>query len=50
MKALSAHGPCPEHRHSFVNVGGVACGDPIPQEACDDPGQPAAWGDAGPEN
>jgi ribonuclease HII len=27
MKALRAHGPCPEHRYSFVNVGGVACGD-----------------------
>jgi hypothetical protein len=25
MKALSAHGPCPEHRRSFVNVSGVAC-------------------------
>jgi ribonuclease HII len=28
MKALTAHGPCPEHRRSFVNVSGVACGDP----------------------
>jgi ribonuclease HII len=28
MKALSAHGPCPEHRRSFVNVGGIACADP----------------------
>jgi len=50
MKALSAHGPCPEHRQSFVNVSGVACGDPAPQAACDDPGVPAAWGDAGQEN
>jgi ribonuclease HII len=50
MKALSAHGPCPEHRQSFVNVSGVACGDPARQAACDDPGQPAAWGDAGQEN
>jgi len=50
MKALSAHGPCPEHRQSFVNVSGVACGDPAPQAACDDPGQSAAWGDAGQEN
>ena len=50
MKALSAHGPCPEHRQSFVNVSGVACGDPAPQAACDDPGQPAAWGDTGQEN
>jgi ribonuclease HII len=50
MKALSAHGPCPEHRQSFVNVSGVACGDPAPQVACDDPGQPSAWGDAGQEN
>jgi ribonuclease HII len=24
MRALNAHGPCPEHRHSFVNVGKVA--------------------------
>ena len=23
MKALAAHGPCPEHRRSFVNVGSV---------------------------
>jgi ribonuclease HII len=23
MKALAEHGPCPEHRHSFVNVGGL---------------------------
>jgi ribonuclease HII len=23
MKALAAHGPCPEHRRSFVNVSGV---------------------------
>jgi len=23
MKALTAHGPCPEHRRSFVNVGSV---------------------------
>jgi len=50
MKALSAHGPCPEHRHSFVNVSGVACGDPAPQAPCDDPGQPAAWSDASQEN
>jgi ribonuclease HII len=50
MKALSAHGPCPEHRQSFVNVSGVACGDRALQAACDDPGQPAAWGDAGQEN
>ena len=24
MRALTAHGPCPEHRRSFANVGGVA--------------------------
>jgi ribonuclease HII len=24
MRALTAHGPCPEHRFSFANVGGVA--------------------------
>jgi hypothetical protein len=23
MKALARHGPCPEHRRSFVNVGGL---------------------------
>jgi ribonuclease HII len=31
MRALRAHGPCPEHRQSFVNVGCVsatACGAP----------------------
>jgi ribonuclease HII len=50
MKALSAFGPCPEHRYSFVNVSGVACGDPAPQVVCDDPGQPAAWSDAAQEN
>jgi ribonuclease HII len=26
MRALAAHGPCPEHRYSFVNVGGLASG------------------------
>jgi ribonuclease HII len=50
MKALSGHGPCPEHRQSFVNVSGVACGDRALEAVCDDPGQPAAWGDAGQEN
>ncbi|HEY5987429.1 MAG TPA: ribonuclease HII [Streptosporangiaceae bacterium] len=28
MRALTAHGPCPEHRLSFVNVGSIPCGDP----------------------
>lgn len=28
MRALTAHGPCPEHRLSFVNVGSSTCGDP----------------------
>jgi ribonuclease HII len=28
MKALNAHGPCPEHRRSFVNVSGVVCAAP----------------------
>jgi len=62
MKALSAHGPCPEHRHSFVNVSSVKCGDQGPQEAYGDPGDglgagpvdgpdaEAAWSDAGQEN
>jgi len=38
MKALGAHGPCPEHRHSFVNVSGVKCREQGPREACGDPG------------
>jgi ribonuclease HII len=47
MKALGAHGPCPEHRHSFVNVSSVACGDKGPQAACDDPGPNAVGALAG---
>jgi ribonuclease HII len=47
MKALGAHGPCPEHRHSFVNVSSVACGDKDPQAACDDPGPNAVGALAG---
>src|SRR5215831_7817456 len=35
MRALDAHGPCPEHRRSFANVGGVVR-DPT------DPGAPGA--------
>jgi ribonuclease HII len=31
MRALDAHGPCPEHRRSFANVGGVVR-DPIDLE------------------
>jgi hypothetical protein len=58
MKALGAHGPCPEHRRSFVNVSSVACGDTGPQALCDgladdpggSPGQESAWSNAGPEN
>jgi ribonuclease HII len=62
MRALTAHGPCPEHRHSFVNVSNLTCGDPsqvaADSSACDDPGQEAmdaamdgvACGDPGPEN
>ena len=38
MRALGAHGPCPEHRRSFVNVSSVACGDKGPQAVCGDPG------------
>jgi ribonuclease HII len=34
MRALTAHGPCPEHRRSFANVGGVAP-DPADLEAPD---------------
>jgi ribonuclease HII len=29
MRALTTHGPCPEHRLSFVNVGSIPCGDPV---------------------
>jgi ribonuclease HII len=61
MRALGAHGPCPEHRHSFVNVSSVICGDSGdkgPLEVYEDlgghpgsgPGQEAAWSDAGQEN
>jgi len=44
MRALSAHGPCPEHRRSFANVGGSArdrhlagleVGDPVDPETGD---------------
>jgi ribonuclease HII len=28
MKALAEHGPCPEHRRSFVNVGNLIAGAP----------------------
>ena len=34
MRALTAHGPCPEHRRSFANVGGLAR-DPTDLEAPD---------------
>ena len=62
MRALGAHGPCPEHRRSFVNVSSVTCGDRDLQVACGDPGGDAvgdvdggldgeaAWSDAGQEN
>jgi ribonuclease HII len=58
MRALSAHGPCPEHRRSFVNVGGLLCGgagrEEIPVEAMVEdpwaaPGGEAAWSDLGGE-
>jgi ribonuclease HII len=42
MRALTAHGPCPEHRRSFANVGGGR--DPADLEA---PG-PMDLGAAGP--
>src|SRR5262249_45751450 len=50
MKALSAHGACPATCDTFVNVRGERGGDQALQEACDDPGQPAAWSDEGQEN
>ena len=34
MRALTTYGPCPEHRRSFANVGGVAR-DPADLEAPD---------------
>jgi ribonuclease HII len=34
MRALAQHGPCAEHRHSFVNVGGVVR---PPEDALGDP-------------
>ena len=34
MRALTTYGPCPEHRRSFANVGGVAR-DPTDLEAPD---------------
>jgi ribonuclease HII len=58
MRALGEHGPCPEHRRSFVNVSSVTCGDKDPQVVCGDPGDDvaggldheAAWSDVGQEN
>ena len=62
MRALGEHGPCPEHRRSFVNVSSVTCGDKGPQVICGDPGDDVAsgvsgaldheatWSDAGLEN
>jgi len=66
MRALGTHGPCPEHRRSFVNVSSVTCGDKVSQAVCGDPGgdaagdlgsgmeggldPEAAWSDAGQEN
>jgi ribonuclease HII len=47
MRALTTYGPCPEHRLSFANVGGVAR-DPMGLEACDpaglEAGDPAGLG------
>jgi ribonuclease HII len=50
MRALKAYGPCPEHRRSFVNVGGAPCADPGRERAYGEPGEQAAWGDRGLEN
>jgi ribonuclease HII len=44
MRALTAHGPCPEHRRSFANVGcvgdptGPGTGDPVDTETGDPTG------------
>jgi len=61
MRALNKHGPCPEHRLSFANVGcvtheaaGLETGDPVDPEAggpvgleTGDPVDPEAGGPAG---
>jgi ribonuclease HII len=39
MKALAEHGPCPEHRRSFVNVGGLVRGPDGPGADPADPGE-----------
>jgi ribonuclease HII len=51
MRALTAHGPCPEHRRSFANVGGLArdlagpeAGEPVSPEA----GEPVSLEDSDP--
>jgi ribonuclease HII len=50
MKALAEHGPCPEHRYSFVNVGGPGRGRGqiliAPADQADDPCMPAGLGGA----
>jgi len=63
MRALTAHGPCPEHRRSFANVGGLArdpvaleareslgpeAGDPVDPQARE-PGSLGTGGPVGPE-
>ena len=40
MSALTTHGPCPEHRRSFVNVSNVACGGPVQVTVYDAAGDP----------
>jgi ribonuclease HII len=44
MKALAAHGPCAEHRHSFVNVSGLVRAPDDAMAALADPGGDATLG------
>jgi ribonuclease HII len=47
MKALARHGPCPQHRRSFVNVGGLLVQPPeLPDELAGDPAHLAGLGGA----
>jgi ribonuclease HII len=48
MKALAQHGPCPQHRRSFVNVGGLRQDLAEPPELADElAGDPADLADPG---
>jgi ribonuclease HII len=48
MRALAEHGPCSEHRHSFVNVGGlIRLPDPGPGDPAGDASDPSLAADPG---